>query len=133
MENSIKKPFCFQNLLFLLFPCLFFIQCLAIPDTGDVQATPYIPVETISIDCGSSTYAQSADSRSWIGDTEGSLSPIEQHHDNKSSVIGTAIQLPAAYMASDVNGNDENHANDSSAVDYHVLFTSGSGSMRVGR
>ncbi|KAK8488889.1 hypothetical protein V6N11_075739 [Hibiscus sabdariffa] len=98
MENSIKKPFCFQNLLFLLFPCLFFIQCLAIPDTGDVQATPYIPVETISIDCGSSTYAQSADSRSWIGDTEGSLSPIEQHHDNKSSVIGTAIQLPAAYM-----------------------------------
>ncbi|MFQ6669628.1 hypothetical protein Gotur_034805 [Gossypium turneri] len=32
----------------------------------------------------------------------------------------------------EMNGNDENHANDSSTVDYHVLFSSGE-SMKVGR
>ncbi|GMJ16106.1 FERONIA [Hibiscus trionum] len=31
------------------------------------------------------------------------------------------------------NGNDEKHADNSSTVDYHVLYTSGSGSMRIGR
>ncbi|MFQ6620249.1 hypothetical protein Gotur_034806 [Gossypium turneri] len=35
-------------------------------------------------------------------------------------------------QGSEMNGNDENHANDSSTIDYHVLFSSGE-SMKVGR
>ncbi|GMI69068.1 hypothetical protein HRI_000576100 [Hibiscus trionum] len=36
-------------------------------------------------------------------------------------------------LALKLQGNEENHSNESSAVDYHALFTSGSGSIRDGR
>ncbi|KAK9039001.1 hypothetical protein V6N11_023841 [Hibiscus sabdariffa] len=48
----------------------------------------------------------------------------------KSDVYSFGVVL---FEGGEVNGNDENHANESSAVGYHVLFTSGSGSIRVGR
>ncbi|KAK9013193.1 hypothetical protein V6N11_041212 [Hibiscus sabdariffa] len=49
------------------------------------------------------------------------------------SEVVYALELALKLQGSEVNGDDENHANDSSAVDYHVLYTSGSGSMNVGR
>ncbi|GMI69079.1 FERONIA [Hibiscus trionum] len=49
------------------------------------------------------------------------------------SEVVHALELAMKLQGSEVNGNDEDHSNDSSAVDYHVLFASGSGSMRVGR
>ncbi|KAK9039011.1 hypothetical protein V6N11_023851 [Hibiscus sabdariffa] len=98
MENSSKgTTFSLQNLLFLMLHCLFFIQYLAAPVTGDALVTPYYPVENITIDCGSSTDTQSLDLRSWTGDATGPFTPVEQrHNDNKSSVIETATQLPPA-------------------------------------
>ncbi|KAH1129474.1 hypothetical protein J1N35_000852 [Gossypium stocksii] len=49
------------------------------------------------------------------------------------SEVVYGLELALQMQGSEINGNDENHANDSSSIDYHVLFTSGSGSMRVGR
>ncbi|KAE8703896.1 hypothetical protein F3Y22_tig00110462pilonHSYRG00297 [Hibiscus syriacus] len=43
------------------------------------------------------------------------------------------LELALQLQGSEMNGNDEHDANNSSNVDYHVLYTSGSGSMRVGR
>ncbi|KAK9039012.1 hypothetical protein V6N11_023852 [Hibiscus sabdariffa] len=99
MENSSKKrTFCLVNILFHLLPSLFFfIQYLIVAVTGDVQVTPYDPIENITIDCGSSTDAHSLDLRPWTGDAEGRFTPVEQQHNqNKSSVIETATQLPPA-------------------------------------
>ncbi|KAK8653974.1 hypothetical protein V6N13_127955 [Hibiscus sabdariffa] len=47
-----------------------------------------------------------------------------------SGIVTVSLLL---VLGSELNGNDENHANNSSNIDYHVLYTSGSGSMRVGR
>ncbi|OMO50582.1 hypothetical protein COLO4_37994 [Corchorus olitorius] len=41
-----------------------------------------------------------------------------------------ALQLQES---TEINANDENHLHDSTIGDYHVLFTSGSGSMNIGR
>ncbi|KAK8488888.1 hypothetical protein V6N11_075738 [Hibiscus sabdariffa] len=49
------------------------------------------------------------------------------------SEVVTGLELALQLQGSEMNGNDENHANNSSNIDYHVLYTSGSGSMRVGR
>ncbi|KAK8517801.1 hypothetical protein V6N12_016641 [Hibiscus sabdariffa] len=49
------------------------------------------------------------------------------------SEVVTGLELALHLQGSELNGNDENHANNSSNIDYHVLYTSGSGSMRVGR
>ncbi|KAB2075113.1 hypothetical protein ES319_A07G198800v1 [Gossypium barbadense] len=49
------------------------------------------------------------------------------------SEVVYGLELALKLQGIEINGNDENHANDSSSIDYHVLFTSGSGSMRVGR
>ncbi|PPD95246.1 hypothetical protein GOBAR_DD07718 [Gossypium barbadense] len=43
------------------------------------------------------------------------------------------LKLALQLQESEINRNDANHANDSSSIDYHVLFTSDSGSIRVGR
>ncbi|KAK9013194.1 hypothetical protein V6N11_041213 [Hibiscus sabdariffa] len=99
MENSSKtSTFCLVNILFHLLPCLFFfIQYLIVAVTGDVQVTPYDPIENITIDCGSSTNAHSLNLRPWTGDAKGRFTPVEQRHNkNKSSVIETATQLPPA-------------------------------------
>ncbi|KAK8717729.1 hypothetical protein V6N13_044987 [Hibiscus sabdariffa] len=99
MENSSKtSTFCLVNILFHLLPCLFFfIQYLIVAVTGDVQVTPYDPIENITIDCGSSTNAHSLNLRPWTGDAKGRFTPVEQRHNkNKSS-------------GSEVNGKDENH------------------------
>ncbi|MBA0847536.1 hypothetical protein Goshw_019431, partial [Gossypium schwendimanii] len=40
-------------------------------------------------------------------------------------INGTLDQLALKLQGSEMNGNDENHANDSSTIDYHVLFSSG--------
>ncbi|KAK9013195.1 hypothetical protein V6N11_041214 [Hibiscus sabdariffa] len=98
MENSSKpSTFSLQNLLFLMLHCLFFIQYLAAPVTGDALVTPYHPVENITIDCGSSADTQSLDLRPWTGDAKGPFTPVEQRqNNNKSSVIETATQLPPA-------------------------------------
>ncbi|KAL4369575.1 hypothetical protein GQ457_05G005240 [Hibiscus cannabinus] len=95
MENSSKRAsFYLGNLLALLLPCLFFfIQNLVVPVTGDVNVTPYIPVENITIDCGSSTVGYSMDDRAWIGDVDGKFSPIEQ---NKSSAVSVESQPPSS-------------------------------------
>ncbi|MBA0875590.1 hypothetical protein Goshw_017046, partial [Gossypium schwendimanii] len=50
-----------------------------------------------------------------------SLTEWTQHCYNN----GTLDQLTLKLQGSEMNGNDENHANDSSTVDYHVLFSSG--------
>ncbi|KAE8703889.1 hypothetical protein F3Y22_tig00110462pilonHSYRG00282 [Hibiscus syriacus] len=96
MENSSKTTFCLQNLLFLLLPCLFFfIQYHVVPVTGDV--TPYIPIENIRIDCGSSTSVPSLDGRQWFGDVGGKFIPVEQpNNKNKSSVVKLESQLPSS-------------------------------------
>ncbi|KAL4377749.1 hypothetical protein GQ457_02G005820 [Hibiscus cannabinus] len=49
------------------------------------------------------------------------------------SEVVYALELALKLQGSEGNGDDDNHANDSSAVDYHVLYTSGSGSINVGR
>ncbi|XVF71250.1 hypothetical protein PTKIN_Ptkin12aG0021500 [Pterospermum kingtungense] len=49
------------------------------------------------------------------------------------SDVVCGLELALRLQGSEVNGNDENHVNDSTVIDYHVLFTSGSGSMKVGR
>ncbi|XWS30900.1 hypothetical protein CRYUN_Cryun23aG0031000 [Craigia yunnanensis] len=99
MEKTRKRStLCLQNLLFLLLPCLFlFSEYLAVPVTGDSQLTPYNPIEKITIDCGTSTDAQSFDSRLWTGDGNGKFSPLEQNiNNNKSSMLLTASQqLPS--------------------------------------
>ncbi|KAK8653960.1 hypothetical protein V6N13_127941 [Hibiscus sabdariffa] len=91
MENSSKRAsFYLGNLLALLLPCLFFfIQNLVVPVTGDVNVTPYIPIENITIDCGSSTDGRSMDGRAWVGDVDGQFSRIEQ---NKSSAFALQLQ-----------------------------------------
>ncbi|KAB2075114.1 hypothetical protein ES319_A07G198900v1 [Gossypium barbadense] len=48
------------------------------------------------------------------------------------SEVVYGLELALKLQGSEMNGNDENHANDSSTIDYHVLFTSGE-SMNVGR
>ncbi|KAE8701323.1 putative Malectin/receptor-like protein kinase family protein [Hibiscus syriacus] len=99
MENSSKRcNVCLQNLLFLLLPCLFFfIQYHVVPVTGDVHVTPYIPVESITIDCGSSMSGQSLDGRPWVGDVGGQFIPIEQSNNkNKSSAVNLESQLPVS-------------------------------------
>ncbi|KAK9013192.1 hypothetical protein V6N11_041211 [Hibiscus sabdariffa] len=88
MENSVKATF---GLLPL--PCLFFIVYLILPVIGD-SVTPYNPTEDITIDCGSSTDAESSDLRLWIRDGNGNLSLIEKQ--NKSSAIKTETQLPSS-------------------------------------
>ncbi|XWS30896.1 hypothetical protein CRYUN_Cryun23aG0030600 [Craigia yunnanensis] len=49
------------------------------------------------------------------------------------SEVVCGLELALQLQESEMNGNDENHVNDSTVMDYHVLFTSGSGSMNVGR
>ncbi|XP_022754112.1 receptor-like protein kinase FERONIA [Durio zibethinus] len=49
------------------------------------------------------------------------------------SEVVCGLELAMQLQESGINGNDENHVNDSTAIDYHVLFTSGSGSLNVGR
>ncbi|GMI69078.1 hypothetical protein HRI_000577100 [Hibiscus trionum] len=49
------------------------------------------------------------------------------------SEVVSALELALKLQGSEVNGDDESPANDSSAVDCHVLYTSGSGSINVGR
>ncbi|KAK8995478.1 hypothetical protein V6N11_075751 [Hibiscus sabdariffa] len=94
MENSSKRStFYLQNHLFLLLSCLFFFQYLAVPVTGDVNVTSYIPIENITIDCGSSTDGRSLDDRAWVGDVEGMFSPIDQ---NKSSAVSVESQPPSS-------------------------------------
>ncbi|XVE78538.1 hypothetical protein DITRI_Ditri13aG0153300 [Diplodiscus trichospermus] len=96
MKNTSQSfIFCLQSLLFLLPPCLLFIQFLAVFVTAD--DTPYTPTENITIDCGSSTdIAKSLDQRSWIGDGKGKFTPLEQHNNNntKSSVSVKAFEPP---------------------------------------
>ncbi|XVF20596.1 hypothetical protein REPUB_Repub12eG0014100 [Reevesia pubescens] len=97
VNTSKRSTFCSQNLLFLLLPWVFFffIQYLVVPVTGDSQVTPYNPIENITIDCGSSTDAQSLALRPWTGDGNGKFSPVEQqNNNNKSSVLLKARQLP---------------------------------------
>ncbi|KAH1129343.1 hypothetical protein J1N35_000721 [Gossypium stocksii] len=48
------------------------------------------------------------------------------------SEVVYGLELALKLQGSEMNGNDKNHANDSSTIDYHVLFTSGE-SMKVGR
>ncbi|KAG4139403.1 hypothetical protein ERO13_D07G190200v2 [Gossypium hirsutum] len=48
------------------------------------------------------------------------------------SEVVYGLELALKLQGSEMNGNDENHANDSSTIDYHVLFSSGE-SMKVGR
>ncbi|XVF71144.1 hypothetical protein PTKIN_Ptkin12aG0012500 [Pterospermum kingtungense] len=55
---------------------------------------------------------------------------------NKRPVMSEVVhglELALRLQGSEVNGNGENIENDSTVIDYHVLFTSGSGSMNVGR
>ncbi|TYI20117.1 hypothetical protein ES332_A07G213400v1 [Gossypium tomentosum] len=40
------------------------------------------------------------------------------------SEVVYGLELALKLQGSEMNGNDENHANDSSTIDYHVLFTS---------
>ncbi|MBA0791176.1 hypothetical protein Gohar_015770, partial [Gossypium harknessii] len=65
-----------------------------------------------------------------------SLTEWTQHCYNNGTldqVIDTHLQakwcmdfeLTLKVQGGEMNGNDENHANDSSTVDYHVLFSSG--------
>ncbi|GMI69076.1 FERONIA [Hibiscus trionum] len=49
------------------------------------------------------------------------------------SEVVYGLELALQLQGSEVNGNDENHTADSSVIDYHVLFSSGSGSVKVGR
>ncbi|XP_022754113.1 receptor-like protein kinase FERONIA [Durio zibethinus] len=49
------------------------------------------------------------------------------------SEVVCGLELALQLQESGINGNDENHVNDSTVIDYHVLFTSGSGSLNVGR
>ncbi|MBA0579357.1 hypothetical protein Gorai_021617, partial [Gossypium raimondii] len=48
------------------------------------------------------------------------------------SEVVYGLELALKLQGSEMNGNDENYANDSSTIDYHVLFSSGE-SMKVGR
>ncbi|KAK9035048.1 hypothetical protein V6N11_077099 [Hibiscus sabdariffa] len=78
----------------LFVPCLFFfffIGYLVVTVTGDTLVTPYSPIENITIDCGSSIDGQSPDGRSWVGDVNGKLTPLEQQNNtNRSSMPSTA-------------------------------------------
>ncbi|XVF81704.1 hypothetical protein PTKIN_Ptkin15bG0176800 [Pterospermum kingtungense] len=87
-----------QNLLYLHLPCLFFfiIQYVVVPVNGDTYVTPYILIENITIDCGSSGDSPSLDNRLWIGDGNGKYSPIEQQNNNKSSVALNAPKQPSS-------------------------------------
>ncbi|KAE8685228.1 putative Malectin/receptor-like protein kinase family protein [Hibiscus syriacus] len=92
MENWSKTSFfSLQNLLFLFF----FIQYLVVPVTGDAPVTPYDPVETITIDCGSSEGGTSLDQRPWFGDGSGKFSLIEQPN-NKNKSLAIPSQSPSS-------------------------------------
>ncbi|XVF71234.1 hypothetical protein PTKIN_Ptkin12aG0019900 [Pterospermum kingtungense] len=49
------------------------------------------------------------------------------------SEVVCGLELALQLQDSEVDGNDENQVNDSTLIDYHVLYSSGSGSMKVGR
>ncbi|XP_021297651.1 receptor-like protein kinase FERONIA [Herrania umbratica] len=49
------------------------------------------------------------------------------------SEVVCGLELALELQEREMNANAENHLNDSTVIDYHVLFTSGSGSMNTGR
>ncbi|XVF71251.1 hypothetical protein PTKIN_Ptkin12aG0021600 [Pterospermum kingtungense] len=49
------------------------------------------------------------------------------------SEVVCGLELAWLLQESEVNGSRENYVNDSTVIDNHMLFTSGSGSMNVGR
>ncbi|XP_017975061.1 PREDICTED: receptor-like protein kinase FERONIA [Theobroma cacao] len=48
------------------------------------------------------------------------------------SEVVCGLELALQLQESEMNAKAENHLNDSTVIDYHVLFTSGSGSMNTG-
>ncbi|XP_017974756.1 PREDICTED: receptor-like protein kinase FERONIA [Theobroma cacao] len=93
MKSTIKQSFNHQNPLFpfLLLYLSIILEYLTVNVTGS-SPPPYIPIENITIDCGSPNDNTALDGRSWTRDNTPKFSPIESQ--NNQSVYSEAPQQP---------------------------------------
>ncbi|KAL4636913.1 hypothetical protein ACB092_03G042700 [Castanea dentata] len=59
---------------------------------GSNSPSPYIPEDNINLDCGSFGHSTALDGRTWIGDGNSILFPVE-HAQNNASLTTSAVQL----------------------------------------
>ncbi|OMO90033.1 hypothetical protein CCACVL1_07542 [Corchorus capsularis] len=91
MKSINSQSFDLQNQLFPFF-LLSFPIILAVRVSGD-SSPPYIPVENITIDCGSPNDNTALDGRSWLSDKSSKVFSLVESQNNKS-VSSAAPQQP---------------------------------------
>jgi hypothetical protein len=59
---------------------IFFLFCLLSHDISSVSTStpPYVAVDNITLNCGTSGNSKDRDQREWIGDIDSKFTPIEE-------------------------------------------------------